>query len=57
MTNLANKATEAVKSYRNEYVRNATVIAVRVAVVVAVVGGAAYASHKIKEAHKSTNES
>jgi len=56
MTNLTSKVAEAAKTYRTEYVRNTAVIAARVAVVTAVVVGAAYASHKIKEAHKANKE-
>jgi len=56
MTNLTSKVAEAAKTYRNEYVRNTAVIAARVAVVAVVVGGVAYASHKIKEAHKANQE-
>jgi hypothetical protein len=53
MTNLSQKVAEAAKAYRTDYVRTVAVTAARVAVVTAVVAGAAYASHKIKEAHKS----
>lgn len=55
MTNLTQKAVQAAKTYRTDYVRNVAVVTARVAVVTAVVVGVAYASHKIKEAHKADN--
>jgi hypothetical protein len=53
MTNLTQKAVDAAKAYRRDYVRNVAVVTARVVVVTAVVAGAAYASHKIKEAHRA----
>jgi hypothetical protein len=55
VTNLTRKAAEAAKTYRNDYVRNVAVTTARVVAVTAVVVGVAYASHKIKEAHKANN--
>lgn len=55
MTSLFPETDKAAKIYRKIQIRNAAVVTARVAVVTAAIVGVAYASHKIKEAHKANN--